>query len=337
MNMRRTRSVVGIALLAVVAAGCASNTGPVNLASGGNAAVVEPGGVLIGKAALPPSTAPTPGCGDPTASLRPPATMPTPGHMPAGSTMATIQAAGHLTVGVDQNTFLFGYRNPKTNNLEGFDIQIVRDVAQAIFGNPNAVVFKAINSSQRLTVLGAGDSVSKGGVDLVARTFTINCDRKTKVAFSTVYYQAQRRVLVQANSPVKSINDLGGKKVCATIGSDSLNQGQDRPNPPIPVAVNDWSDCLVMLQQGQVDAVSTDDTILAGMVAQDPNTKIVGPSIAPEPYGIAMRLADPDFVSFVNGVLQQIRTDGEWTNTYKQWLAGRLGPTPAPPQPTYSN
>jgi polar amino acid transport system substrate-binding protein len=338
MNALRTRVLtIGIALLAVTAAGCASNTGPVNLASTGKADVVEPGHVKMGKAALPPPAASTPGCSNPTASLRPPSPMPAPGHMPAGSTMAQIQAEGHLTVGVDQNTFLFGYRNPKTNNLEGFDIQMARDVAQAIFGDPDKIVFKAINSLQRTTVLEPGHPVSKDGVDLVVRTFTINCDRLQTVAFSTVYYQAQRRVLVQANSPVRSIADLGGKRVCATTGSDSLSQGQDGAKPPIPVAVDDWSDCLVMLQQNQVDAVSTDDTILAGMHAQDPNTKIVGAPIAPEPYGIAMRKADPDFVAFVNGVLQQVRTDGEWTKTYNQWLSGALGPAPAPPQPTYSN
>jgi polar amino acid transport system substrate-binding protein len=341
MNRRSTRSVLGarsvlgIALLAVVAAGCASNNGPVNLAGAGKAEVVEPGGVLMGKAALPPAAAATPDCGDPTASLRPPAAMPAPGQMPSGSTMAKILAEGHLTAGVDQNTFLFGYRDPKTNTLDGFDIQMVRDVAKAIFGDPNKVVFKAITSAQRISVL--QKPVSQGGVDLVARTFTISCARLQQVAFSTVYYQAQRKVLVQANSPVTSIADLGGKRVCATIGSDSLSQGQNDAKPPVPVAVNDWSDCLVLLQQGQVDAVSTDDTILAGMRAQDPNTKIVGGSIAPEPYGLAFPKSSTDFVSFVNGVLQHIRTDGEWTQTYDKWLGNRLGPTPAPPQPAYSD
>jgi polar amino acid transport system substrate-binding protein len=172
---------------------------------------------------------------------------------------------------------------------------------------------------------------------MVARTFTITCARAQQVAFSTVYYQASRRLLVPASSSVTDINQLAGKKVCATTGSDSLGTNQGQPNAPVPVAVNDWSDCLVMLQQGEVDAVSTDNTILAGMETQDPNTKIVGPSIAPEPYGIAMPKADNDFVSFVNGVLQNIRTNGSWTASYKQWVQDKLGATPAPPQPTYSN
>lgn len=329
--MNRKRLAVLAALLAVLAGGCASNNGPVNLATVGSAQPPLPGGVLIGKAALPTASGPAPNCGDPTASLRPPNPMPAAGHMPGGSTMATIAQRGYLIAGVDQNTFLFGYRDPKSNTLDGFDIQMVRDVAKAIFGDPNKVVFKAITSAQRIDVL------RQHQVDLVARTFTVSCARLQQVAFSTVYYQASRKLLVRADSPMNSIADLGGKRVCATIGSDSLSQGQGQANPPIPVAVNDWSDCLVMLQQGQVDGISTDDTILAGMVAQDPNTKIVGGVIAPEPYGLAFPQTSPDLVSFVNGVLQQVRTDGEWTQTYQQWLGTRLGPTPAPPPASYKN
>jgi polar amino acid transport system substrate-binding protein len=329
--MKRARIAVAVALFATVTAGCAANNGPLNLATVGSAQAPMPGGVLVGKAALPPASATSSNCGDPTRSLRPPAQLPPPGNMPSGSTMAKIQQRGFLIAGVDQNTYLFGYRNPQNNSLDGFDIQMVRDIAQAIFGDPTKVQFKAITSAQRIQEL------QQGQVDLVARTFTITCDREQSVAFSTVYYEAQRRVLVRADSTVKSINDLHGKRVCATIGSDSLSSGQGTPNPPIPVAVNDWSDCLVMLQQGQVDAVSTDDTILAGMVAQDPNTKIVGAPIVPEPYGIAMPKNESDFVSFVNGVLQQIRSSGTWTQAYDTWVGTRLGPTPAPPQPTYSN
>jgi polar amino acid transport system substrate-binding protein len=264
--------------------------------------------------------------------------MPAPGQMPPNSTMATIQKRGFLIAGVDQNTFLFGYRDPNQNDLVGFDIDMVRDVAQAIFGdsNPNRIVYKAITSAQRPTVLKGGTGSDQ--VDMVARTYTITCARLAQVAFSTVYYQASRRLLVPSSSKVSDINQLGGKKICATTGSDSLSTNQGKADAPIPVAVTDWSDCLVMLQQGEVDGVSTDDTILAGMVAQDGNTKIVGPTIAPEPYGLAFPKSSTDFVSFVNGVLAQIRANGSWTTSYQTWLGIRLGATvPAPPQPLYSN
>jgi polar amino acid transport system substrate-binding protein len=330
-------SLLGIALLATLATGCAATTSPVNLANVGTVAPPLPGGIVTGKAALPPATSQA-NCGDPTPSLRPPAVMPAPGQMPANSTMAAIQQRGYLIAGVDQNTFLFGYRDPKLNQLVGFDIDMVRDVAQAIFGDssPNRILYKAITSAQRPTALQGGTGSDQ--VDMVARTYTITCARLSQVAFSTVYYQASRKLLVPNSSKVTDINQLGGKKICATTGSDSLGTNQGQADAPIPVAVNDWSDCLVMLQQGQVDAVSTDDTILAGMVAQDSNTKIVGPAIAPEPYGLAFPKDHTDFVSFVNGVLENIRTDGSWASSYATWLKGHLSAdVPAPPSPEYRN
>jgi polar amino acid transport system substrate-binding protein len=326
----RGRLGAGGLVLAALLAGCASN-GPVTLPAVSTANPPSPVAVVSGKAAVP-SAAPAPNCSNPTASLRPTSPMPQPGQMPSGSTMAKIQARGFLVVGVDQNTFLFGYRDPKTNAIEGFDIDMAHYVAQAIFGDPNKVQFKAITSAQRVPDL------QNGSVDLVARTMTISCARLSQVAFSTVYYDASERLLVPATSDVTNIDQLGGKKICAATGSDSLNHIAAVSTHPTPVAVGDWSDCLVMLQQGEVAGVSTDDTILAGMVAQDSNTKIVGPSIADEPYGLAMPKQDTDFVGFVNGVLDNVRSSGEWTQSYGHWIDGRIaGGSDQPPAPQYSN
>lgn len=333
MSVRRRSRWLGAGglLLAALLTGCASASGPVNLPIVSAANPVSPVNAVEGSKAVTPAPS-APNCGDPTASLRPPSSMPQPGNMPSGSTMAKIQARGYLIAGVDQNTFLFGYRDPKTNVIEGFDIDMAHYVAKAIFGDSNKVQFKAISSAQRVPEL------KSGGVDIVARTMTISCARLNDVAFSTVYYDASERLLVPSTSKVSNIDQLGGKKVCAATGSDSLNHIAAVSTHPIPVAVGDWSDCLVMLQQGEVAGVSTDDTILAGMVAQDPNTKIVGPSIADEPYGLAMPKQDTDFVSFVNGVLDNIRTSGTWTQSYNTWIGDRIaGGSNQPPSPTYSN
>ena len=88
-------------------------------------------------------------------------------------------------------------------------------------------------------------------------------------------------MLVPKGSTVTGIADLGGKKVCAAAGSTSIQNIAAATSKPIPVSVNDWTDCLVLLQQGQVDAISTDDTILAGLAAQDPTTQLVGDRVHP--------------------------------------------------------
>jgi polar amino acid transport system substrate-binding protein len=268
-------------------------------------------------------------CGDPTASLRPTGSLPAPGQMPSGTTMQRIAQRGKLIVGVDQNTYKVGFRDPFTGTIEGFDIDIARSVAQAIFGDPNKIQLRALTSAQRIPALKSGD------VDIVVRTMTITCDRLKDVNFSSVYYQANQRILVKKNSGINGVAGLAGKRVCATESSTSLATIAAVSSKPKAVSVTDWTDCLVMLQQDQVEAVSTDDTILAGMAAQDRYTQVVGPPIAAEPYGIAIPLKNTDMVRFVNGVLQKIRTDGTWTSSYNRWLAGLLGPAPAPPQPRY--
>ncbi|MFI9383369.1 glutamate ABC transporter substrate-binding protein [Kutzneria sp. NPDC052558] len=290
------------------------------------AQVPSPGNASVAAA---PTAAATQQCADPLASLRP-STNPPPGQMPAGSTMAKIVQRGKLVVGVDQNTFHMGFRDPATGQIQGFDIDMARAVAQALFGDPNAIQLKALTSDQRIPALQNGD------VDIVVRTMTITCDRLKQVAFSAVYYDAKQRILVKQNSPIDGPDALGGKKVCATKGSTSLAAVAALPAKPVPVSVSDWTDCLVMLQQGQVDAISTDDVILAGMTAQDQYTKIVGAPLADEPYGMAMPLANQDFVRFVNGVLQNTEASGAWTASYQRWLGGLLpGAAPAPPTPQY--
>lgn len=261
---------------------------------------------------------------DPTASLRPAG----PPNVTPGSFMATIRARGYLIAGVDQSTYHFGYLNPLDGKIEGFDIDMVHAIAKAIFGNPNKVEFKAMSDAQRIP------EIRSGAVDIVAHTMTVNCARLLQVDFSTIYYDAGQRVLVEKNSPVKSIADLGGKKVCATTLSTSIANIRAAPSHPIPVAVPYWTDCLVLLQQGDVAAISTDDSILAGLAAQDPWTKIVGPRFSNEPYGLAISKQHPDFVRFVNAVLQRMRTDGQWAASYARWVGT---PVPAPPPAHYQH
>jgi polar amino acid transport system substrate-binding protein len=258
-----------------------------------------------------------PAC-DPTASLRPAG----PPVVTAGSFMAKIRARGFLIAGVGQTTFHFGYLNPLDGKIEGFDIDIVRAIAAAIFGNPDKVEFRAVSSAQRIS------DIQSGEADIVASTMTITCARLQQVDFSTVYFDAGQRVLVPINSPVTSIADLGGKKVCAATGSTSIANLRAAPSHPIPVAAPYSIDCLVLLQQGDVAAISTDDSILAGLAAQDPRTKIVGPRFSNEPYGLAISQQHPDFVRFVNAVLQRLRADGQWAASYARWIG-----TPAPPPP----
>jgi polar amino acid transport system substrate-binding protein len=326
--MRRT-VIMGIASCALVltAAACGTAAPPPVATS----AVAEPmpAGVTIGRPAALGGSTPLGGNCKPLSDVAPTGALPAPGHMPAGSTMAAIQRRGYLRVGVDQTTLWFGYRDA-SGNLVGFDDDVARQVAKAIFGNPNAIRFTVITSAQRIP------DVQHGVVDLVADNMTITCDRLQLVAFSSDYYNAGQTILVPSSSHVTSIGQLGGQRVCAAGGTTSVNE-IGKYSQLTPVAAPNWTDCLVMLQQGQVAAISTDNSVLVGLAHQDPDTAMINRPFTCEPHGLAMSNAPHarDFVRFVNGVLQQMRTDGEWQRLYDYWVAPHLGPQ-APPQPQYN-
>ncbi|GAB3433760.1 glutamate ABC transporter substrate-binding protein [Actinophytocola sediminis] len=317
-----------LASLVFAVTACAGAGRPVDLATVESAERPQPVGAEENPA--PPSTsdAPAPDC-DPTESLRPLDPMPAPGQMPDRSTMKEIQDAGKLIAGVDQNTFLFGFRDPTTNALEGFDIDRVREIAKAIFNDPNKVQFKVVTSAGRV------DALKNKDVHIVVRTFTATCQRWQEINFSAIYYLAGQRLLVDQASEVTTLAELGDQKVCAAKGSTSIKTIAEHEAGPIPVQVENWTDCLIMLQQGQVAAVSTDDTILAGMVAQDPNVKMVGERFTKEPYGIGIPKEDEDMVRFVNGVIEQSIDSGDWVDSYNTWLGGTGGPRPVAPTPKY--
>ncbi|MFC4376003.1 glutamate ABC transporter substrate-binding protein [Nocardia halotolerans] len=257
-------------------------------------------------------------CGDPTASLRP--------STAGGPTVEAIRARGRLIVGLDAGSNLFSFRDPLTGRIVGFDADIAREVARDLLGDPDLIEYRSLASAERERAL------QEHTVDLVAKTMTITCERRQQVAFSTVYLRADQRVLAMKDSGINGLADLAGKRVCVVRGTTSLDHiRRDQPAATI-LTVPTWADCLVVLQQRQVDAVSTDDTILVGLAAQDPYTEVVGESISVEPYGIGIPKGDDDLVRFVNATLDRIRTDGTWTQIHRRWLSALGNDTPPAPK-----
>ena len=271
-----------------------------------------------------PPPMPTENC-DRTASLRP-----FPDKKDADAAVANVRQRGRLLVGLDIGSNLFSFRDPITGEITGFDVDIASEVARDIFGTPSRVEYRILSSADRITALQHND------VDIVVKTMTITCERRKQVAFSTVYLMANQRILAPRDSAISQASDLSGKRVCAARGTTSIDRLQQISPAPIIVSVVTWADCLVALQQRQVDAVSTDDSILAGLVAQDPYLHITGPNLEDQPYGIGINLQNTGLVRFVNGTLERIRRDGTWYALYRKWLTV-LGPTPAPPTPRYSD
>ncbi|EKF25460.1 bacterial extracellular solute-binding s, 3 family protein [Mycolicibacterium hassiacum DSM 44199] len=321
---RRSR-IPGLLLAGVLAlAGCAESPPVVQLPSV-TLAPVTPAGMQE----LPPEPPRVPArdaenC-DRTASLRPFAD-----RAEAEEAVANIRARGRLIVGLDIGSNLFSFRDPITGDITGFDVDIAGEIARDIFGSPSQVEYRILSSADRIAAL------ENNQVDVVVKTMTITCERKQKVGFSTVYLVANQRILAPRDSSIRQAADLSGRRVCVAKGTTSLQRVREISPPPLIVGVVTWADCLVALQQRQVEAVSTDDSILAGLVVQDPYLHIVGPSMSEEPYGIGVNKNNTGLVRFVNGTLERIRRDGTWNTLYRKWLSV-LGPAPSPPPARYSD
>jgi polar amino acid transport system substrate-binding protein len=243
--------------------------------------------------------------------------------------MAEVRGRGRLRVGVDIATLRMSALDTTTGEIEGFDVAVAGEVAAALFGDPSAVELVAVPSGGRVAAL------VDGRVDIVASTFTPTCERLEQIAFSTEYIRSQQRALVARDDPAQSIADLAGRRVCATSGSTAMDNILAQPDPgPIPVAVVERAECLVLLQQGLVDAAVTNDTILVGMTVQDPTLHMVGPSISDEPTALGLPPGHDDWVRYVNAVLDDVRTSGRWASHYDDWLADVLGAA-TPPTPAY--
>lgn len=245
-----------------------------------------------------------------------------------GAAVARIKAHGKLVVGVDQNSYLWGFRDPATGDFAGFDIDIVKAVAKDILGDENAVQYKTVPTAKRV------DFIKSGKVDMVVRTMTINCARAADVAFSTAYFTAGQQILTADPSITGYDGSLKDKTVCTATGSTGSDKLAGDDLGERVVHVDNQLDCLVLLQLRQADAVFTDNALGAGQAAQDPGVHLVGHPVTSEPYGVAMNLADTDLVRRVNKVLAAYRADGRWTASYDHWLEPHL-PGMRPPAPLY--
>ncbi|MFI8321023.1 glutamate ABC transporter substrate-binding protein [Streptomyces sp. NPDC085529] len=272
-------------------------------------------------------------CENPQASLRPSTV--------DGPSVAAIKRRGKLIVGVDQSSYRWGFRNPKTGTLEGFDIDLARAIAKDLLDDEEAVVLRAVPTNQRIAALDSGK------VDLVVRTMTINCKRIKQVAFSTAYFRAGQQVLAPKDSPVTGYDaSLKDKRVCTAEGSTAYealeersfgavvkDEGDGTPADRDLLTVPNQLDCLARLQMGEVDAVVTDNALAAGQAAQDPAVELKGEPFTEEYYGVAAKLGNDDLVRRVNKVLEDYRK-GPWQEAYRTWLEADLGKA-EPPLPLY--
>ena len=204
---------------------------------------------------------------------------------PADTTMGAIQEAGEINIGVKYDVPPFGLNNPQTGEVEGFDVDLGTYIADRLGVEP---VFREATSDNRIPLL------VDGTIDLILSTMTITEERDLEIDFSEPYYVANGDVLVPADSEIQSLDDLNGSTVCTALGStyqDTIKE--EAPDADLRL-VDLYSECFDQVQTGQVDAVSTDNVILTGMVIQDDTLEILDLDYTTEPYGVGIPEGDTE-------------------------------------------
>jgi len=236
---------------------------------------------------------------------------------PADTTMGKIQKKGEIVVGTKFDVPLFGFKNPQSGEVEGFDPDMAQIIADHL--GVDLKLEEAI-SDNRIPFL------QEGTVDLVLSTMTITTDRDAEIDFSRPYYIAHGRILTAKDSGIEDAEGTAGKTVCTALDSTyHLVVLPEQMADAEHKIVDSYSECFALLQRGNVDAMVTDDVILAGFLQQDDSLHIVGDELTTDPYGAGIQDKDTEFADFVSGVLEDTFEDGTWQELYDKWIGKYTG------------
>ncbi|MDX2561433.1 glutamate ABC transporter substrate-binding protein [Streptomyces sp. TX20-6-3] len=247
--------------------------------------------------------------------------------LPDSPTWNRAKKRGHLVVGVKEDQPYMGEKDPATGRYSGFDIEIAKMMAASLGFDPAGIEFRTIASANRETAL------QNGQIDYYVGTYTINDNRKKLVGFAGPYYMAGQSLLVRADEhDIKGPQDLAGKRVCSAAGSTPYQRiEKDYPKAEL-VAYDTYSACVDNLLTYQVDAVTTDDTILLGYAAKVPDElKVVGTPFSKEPYGIGVPRGDNALRFALDDALAAHEKNGDWKKAYDATLGLSGVPAPTPP------
>ncbi|AHV95585.1 glutamate ABC transporter substrate-binding protein [Paenibacillus sabinae] len=229
--------------------------------------------------------------------------------------IAKIKERGKLQVGVKFDTKLFGLKDPASGQVEGFDIDISKAIAKHILGDENAIELKEVTSKTRIPMLNNGE------IDMVVATMTITEERKKEVDFSDVYFQAGQSLLVKKGSPITGLESLTkDSTVLGSKGSTSVKNIKEKVPGINVLEFDNYQDAFTALKTGKGDALTTDDSILYGMAAQDSNYEVVGKPFTDEPYGIAVQKGNSEVVKAINETLAELKSSGEYDKIYEKWI-----------------
>ncbi|MFI5956948.1 glutamate ABC transporter substrate-binding protein [Cryptosporangium sp. NPDC051539] len=241
-------------------------------------------------------------------------------------TFDAIKSRGSVIIGVKEDQPNLGYKDPTTNKYSGFDISIAKMIAAKLGYSEDKIQFKAIPSANR------EQAIVNGDIDYYVGTYSITDKRKAQISFAGPYYLAGQDLLVRSDdSTITGPDALKGKTVCSATGSTSIQRIKDEHKDAKTVEFEKYSQCVDGLINKQVDAVTTDDAILKGYAAQQPDKlKVVGKPFSEEKYGVGLNKDDSALRGKINDIIEASEKDGEWQSIYDATL-GKSGSKSTPP------
>jgi aspartate/glutamate/glutamine transport system substrate-binding protein len=229
--------------------------------------------------------------------------------------LAQIKEENKIVFGVKHDTRLFGLKNPSTGEVEGFDIDLSKALAEEMFGKDVKPEYVEVTSKTRVGLL------NNGKVDAVVATMTINEERKKEVDFTDVYFDAGQSLLVKKGSKIQGIEDLKkGTKVLAVKGSTSSVNIREKAPETTVLEFENYAEAFTALKSGKGDALTTDDSILYGMAEEDPSYELVGGTFTEEPYGIAVKKGNKELVDELNKALKSLKDSGKYDEIKDKWI-----------------
>ncbi|WP_420123650.1 glutamate ABC transporter substrate-binding protein [Nakamurella sp.] len=246
------------------------------------------------------------------------------------SQVMTNAGEGKVTVGIKFDQPGLGLKNPD-GSFSGFDVEVAKYVAGKLGVPEGGITFVESKSAEREGL------IDRGEVDYIVATYSITDARKEKVNFAGPYFVAAQDLLVKSdNTDITGPEAMAGKILCSVTGSTSAQKVKD--NYAQDVALQEYgtyTECVEALRSGAVDAVTTDNVILAGYASQYPGElKVVGKGFSTENYGIGLKKGDTAGTEAINAAIAAMIADGSW----KQALEDTVGPSgftiPAPPTPS---
>ncbi|WP_069169114.1 glutamate ABC transporter substrate-binding protein [Streptomyces griseus] len=215
-----------------------------------------------------------------------------------------------ITIGIKIDQPGLGLKTPD-GKFAGFDVDVATYVAKELGYDAKNIEFVETKSADRET------AIERGDVKFIAATYSINDERLQKVDFAGPYLLAHQDVLVRADEKgINSPEDLNNKKLCSVTGSTSAKNVKEKLAPKAQLQnYGGYSECLTGLENEAVDALTTDDSILAGYAAQDAHKgkfKLAGFKMTNENYGIGLKKGDADLKKKIDAALTKMVSDGSW-------------------------